>query len=168
MIRGKELTLEEYRNSWFQRFASNTKLSIATTKSEDKTSTARAGLGIEFVLINEGDPRMDEEYAQDLIDIHKNILKKVSTMGGPEATPQQLKEAATAYNPDIEKVKAKAEKKAAQKPMWTIAIGQSWVSSTGLYSDLRGEGMGVWTTYRQRIGDESKTRQVFILIFHQN
>ncbi len=156
LIRGNELTLEDYRNSWFQRFASNTKLSIATTKSEDKTSTARAGLGIEFVIINEGDPRMDEEYSQDLINIHKDILKKVSTTGGAKATLQQLKEAAMAYNPDIEKVKAKAEKKAAQKPMWTIAIGQSWVSPTGLYSDLRGEGMGVWTTYRQKVGEQSQ------------
>lgn len=156
LIRGNELTLEDYRNSWFQRFASNTKLSIATTKSDDKTSTARAGVGIEFVLINEGDPRMDEEYAQNLINIQKEILEKVRTMGGAKATPQQLKEATMAYNPEIEKVKAKAEKKAGQKPMWIVALGQSWVSPTGLYSDLRGEGMGAWTTYRQRVGDESQ------------
>jgi hypothetical protein len=156
LIRGNELTLEDYRNSWFQRFVSNAKLSIATTKSTDNTSVARAGLGIEFVIINEGDPRMDTEYAQDLIDIQKDILKQVSTMGGPKATPQQLKEAATAFNPSIEKAKAKAEKKAAQQPMWTVAIGQSWISPTGLYSDLRGEGMGFWTTYRQKVGEESQ------------
>jgi hypothetical protein len=156
LIRGNDLTLEDYRSSWFQRFASNTKFSIATTKSEDKTSTVRAGLGIEFVLINEGDPRMDEEYANDLLKIQGDILKEVSKIGGPKATPQKLKEAATAFNPEIEKVKARAEKRAGQKPMWTVALGQSWVSPTGLYSNLQGEGMGAWTTYRQKVGDESQ------------
>jgi hypothetical protein len=156
LIRGNGLTLEQYRESGIQRFLANTKLSIATTKASDSIGTARAGLGIEFVIINEGDPRLDAQFSQDLVAIQGKILDKVGEMGGPNATPQQLKEIAEAFNPDIQKAKARAEKRAGQKPMWTAAFGQSWVSPTGLYSDLRGEGMGFWTTYRVSMSDDAQ------------
>jgi hypothetical protein len=160
LIKGNGLTLEEYRNSGFQRFLANTKLSIATTKATDNSSIARAGLGLEFVLLNEGDPRRDLDLSQDLLNIQAEINDKVREVGGPKATPQLLKETAAAFNPKIQAAKTRAEIRAGKQPMWTAAIGQSWVSPTGLYGDLRGEGMGLWTTYRHSINDDAQ------LLFH--
>jgi hypothetical protein len=152
LIRGNGLTLEEYKSSWIQRFMSNIKLSIATTKALDNVSTARAALGLEFVLINDGDPRMDQIYNAEIEKLQKSIVDDVN----PRSTPDELKAAAEKKNADIKKAKAAAEKRSSQQKMWTVALGQSWVSSTGSYSDLIGEGMGFWTTYRQPLGDEAQ------------
>jgi hypothetical protein len=155
LLRGNGLTLEEYKNSELQRFLANTKLSIATTVAGD---AARAGLGLEFVLINEGDPRRDDVYKAKVIEIQNNlILKRIRESGGPgKLTMAEKKAILDASDPNIEEAKKEAEKRSGQKPMWTVAFGQSWVSPTTLYSDLRGEGMGFWTTYRLGAGNDSQ------------
>ena len=157
LIRGNDFTLEEYvnDNSGFQRFLANTTLSVATSRADD---TARAAIGLEFVLLNEGDPRMDKQYSSDLLGIQQKILKKVQEeFKGTNATPDQLKEALKEAKPVIIKeIKTAAERRSAQKAIWTIAAANSWFSPTKSYADLRGEGMGFWTTYKTGIGGDSQ------------
>jgi hypothetical protein len=157
LIRGNELTLDDYKKSDFQWFLSNTKLSIATTKSLDDIG-ARAGLGIEFTILNNGDLRRDQEYQDKIIDLQqKLILKKFRDAGGPgKLSGAEQKAILDASDVNIEAVKKEAEQLSGQKAIWTAAIGQSWVSPTGLYSDLRGEGMGLWTTYSMGVGGNSQ------------
>jgi hypothetical protein len=60
LIRGTDFTLSEYREktSGFKRFLANTKISIAANSKFD--TGGRLGLGAEFILLNEGDPRLDD------------------------------------------------------------------------------------------------------------
>jgi hypothetical protein len=155
LIRGNALTLEDYKKSDLQRFLSNIKLSIATTKAMDNVGAARAGLGLEFTILNEGDLRRDSIYSEEIKAALDEPLKKIRDAKTP-LTPAEKQEILNSSDPNVKKVKMKAEQRAAQKPIWTAALGQSWVSPTGLYSDLRGEGMGFWTTYRMGTGGDSQ------------
>jgi hypothetical protein len=151
LIREKGLTLSEYRSSEFKRFLANTKLSVATSPASD---IKRVGLGVEFVLQNDGDLRKNEQLFQ-CIDRIIDVAK-----GDPDMGEEERKEILEMRSPKFSEAKAAAEADGARGTMWTVALGSSWVSSTAKYSDLRGEGMGFWTTYKKGIGTNSQ------LLFH--
>jgi hypothetical protein len=153
LTRAKGLTLAEYRSSEFQRFLANTKLSIATTKA-DNSGSARIGVGLEFVLQNDGDLRKNEQLL--------NCIEKIiaDSPGTPDMTKEDLAKLLIEREPKFAAAKKAAESDGDSRTMWTAAVGSSWVSPTEKYSDLRGEGMGVWTTYKKGIGTNSQ------LLFH--
>lgn len=179
IIRGTDFTLADYRdpNHGFQRFLANTKISIATSKSD---TTTRIGIGAEFILIDDGDLRFDDK----LFERFKTILSNQPApspsrpVPPPNPTPdlqkkydnelQQYEEAEIkkfeAYNisikADITAAKKEARKRAAQKPIWNLGIATSLISPTGRYFNFGSDGMGVWTTYKRGIGGDSE------LIFH--
>jgi hypothetical protein len=155
LIRGNGFSLAEYRdkNSWLTRFLANTKLSIATTKATDSVGTARLGVGVEFVLINDGDLRRNETFFPELEEI-------VSKVPPPGSDLVALADYNNGIQRSIEDAKTKARREAEQQAMWNLAFSSGWVSPTGRYSDLRGEGIGVWSTYRRGIGTDSQ------LVFH--
>jgi hypothetical protein len=181
LIRGKELTLADYRNSGFERFLANTKLSIATQRTVDNSGPARVGVGVEFFLINDGDLRTDSCLSQDtryIAEREENptlkpctsaLLPKAGTTE-PSFTPcipgreEECRREKAIYLEYIDKqyLKAKeaAEKRAEQASIWTVALGSSWVSPNGSYNNLQGEGMGFWTTYKTGVGTNSQ------LLFH--
>jgi hypothetical protein len=148
---GTGFTLADYRkpNAGFQRFLANTKVSIATAGSEKE---ALLGIGAEFILLNEGDPRFDETLFNDFREILKD-------QPPPDAN-------LIAFNNSIKQriivAKEQAKKRSEQKETWTLGIGASLVSSTGRYYDFRGNGMGIWTTYKRGMGGNSE------LILHGN
>lgn len=151
LIREKGLTLSEYRSSEFQRFLANTKLSVATHTA---SGSRRVGVGVEFVLQDDSDLRKNEQLFQ-CID---RIISENS--GDPGMTAEERKEILEKRTPKFSEAKAAAEADGDRGTMWTVALGSSWVSPTEKYSDLRGEGMGFWTTYRKGIGTNSQ------LLFH--
>jgi hypothetical protein len=143
LLRGTGFTLGEYRNqnAWLTRFLANTKVSVATSTSD--SSTARLGFGVEFVLINEGDPRFDEILMNDFRVILAN-------------QPQDFDAFDRSIKDQVRAAKDRARKRAAQKSIWTLGIGTSLISSTGRYFDFRGDGSGLWTTYRTGLGGDSE------------
>jgi hypothetical protein len=151
LVREKGLTLSEYRSSEFQRFLANTKLSVATHTA---SGSRRVGVGAEFVLQNDGDLRKNEQLFQ-CIDRIIDVAK-----GDPDMGEEERKEILEMRSPKFSAAKAAAEADGDRGTMWTVALGSSWVSPTEKYSDLRGEGMGFWTTYRKGIGTNSQ------LLFH--
>lgn len=148
LARGTGFTLEDYLkpNAGFERFLANSKISIATGGRE---STSRLGLGAEFILLNEGDPRLDQELLKD-------FQKIVDTLQPFDPTDPDY----TAYNnsikPKIILAKNRAKKRALEKPIWTLGIGTSLISTTGKYFDFRGDGTGVWTTFKTGLGGDSE------------
>jgi hypothetical protein len=148
LARGTGFTLEEYRspNSGFQRFLANTKISVATSKSD---TTARFGVGAEFILLNEGDFRLDPE----LLEEFKGIVKDLPPFDS--ADPDY-----TAFNDSLKRkiqpAKNRARKKAAQKPIWSLGFATSLASTTGKYFDFKGDGTGLWTTYKTGLGGDSE------------
>ncbi len=161
LIRGDSLTLEDYRKSWFQRFFANTKLSIATVPAPG--STARAALGVEFMLVNDSDPRIDTEYQKKINEISESIpipakFKICTPSSCPSKTerPELIKFIQEKIVPYVEEAQKDAKRRLEQKNVWVVGLGQSWVSPTRSYQNLQGEGMGFWTTYKQGLGGNSK------------
>jgi hypothetical protein len=159
LIRGDSLTLEEYRKSWFQRFLANTKLSVATLPAPG--SSARAALGVEFMLINDGDPRIDMEYQDKINEISKSIPEKfkictASSCPSKNEPAELTKFIQKEISPFVEIAQKDAKQRLEQKNTWVVGLGQSWVSTTKSYQNLQGEGMGFWTTYKQGLGGNSK------------
>jgi hypothetical protein len=158
LFRGSGVTLEEYQTDGLSRFLSNTSLSIATSK-EPSSETTRLGVGLQVVLINNGDRRMSDEYLKRLEGFAASVtqdagwsdLSKEEQNKKIAAQLQKFKESDDYVN-EISRLE--------KEPIWTAAVGTSFLSSTGRYSDLRGDGAGFWTTYRQGIGGNSQ------LIFH--
>jgi hypothetical protein len=58
----------------------------------------------------------------------------------------------------IETAKNEARDRLTQQPIWNVGIGTSLVSSSGKYYDLRGDGMGIWSTYKTGVGGKSELR----------
>jgi hypothetical protein len=185
LIRGTDFTLSEYREktSGFKRFLASTKISIAANSKSD--TGGRLGLGAEFILLNEGDPRLDDilinEFDAILSDqpsptslkrfLPANVVIANPATGQIIATDEQKKDAEKqrdeadkirfkqyddAKKIDLEKAKTRAVARASQKSLWTVGVGTSLVSNTGKYFDFRGDGTGVWTTYRIGMGGTSE------------
>jgi hypothetical protein len=148
---GTGFTLADYRKpgAGFQRFLANTKISIATAGSEKE---ALLGIGAEFILLNEGDPRFDETLFSDLRKILDN-------QPPPDA---DLTTFNNSIKPQIIAAKERAKKRSEQKETWVLGVGTSLVSSSGRYYDFRGNGIGLWSTYKRGLGGNSE------LILHGN
>lgn len=143
---GPGFTLSDYRKSGFQRFLANTKISIATAPSDQ---AANLGLGAEFILLNDGDPRLDDELFDDL-----RMATEVPTP--PPLTPAEVDAFNSSIKDKIIAAKKRAKDRSEQKETWVLGIGTSLVSSSSRYYDLRGNGMGVWTTYKRGMGSGSE------------
>jgi hypothetical protein len=143
---GPGFTLSDYRKSGFQRFLANTKISIATASSDQG---ANLGLGAEFIILNDGDPRFDDKLFDDL-----RAATEVPTP--PPSTPAEVDAFNSSIKDKIIAAKKRAKDRSEQKETWVLGIGTSLVSSSSRYYDLRGNGMGVWTTYKRGMGSGSE------------
>jgi hypothetical protein len=175
LFRGPGITLEEYRkNEGLEQFLSNLSLSIATDK-ETSSETARVGIAAQFTILNQGDRRIDPEYSKVLNSFAKLITEDIAFVDSlKDLTAEQRNQAiATKYkkwqespceiDPTTKEEKpcfAREINRLEKKPIWTVAVGSSFITPNGRYSDLRGDGMGIWSTYRQGIGGNTQ------LIFH--
>jgi hypothetical protein len=143
---GTGFTLADYRKYGFQRFLANTKISIATAQSDQG---ANLGLGAEFILLNDGDPRFDDKLFDDL-------RKATDPPNPPPLTPTEVDIFNSSIKTKIIDAKKRAKDRSEQKETWVLGIGTSLVSSSNRYYDLRGNGMGVWTTYKRGLGSGSE------------
>jgi hypothetical protein len=148
LARGTNFTLEDYTNptAGFDRFLANSKISIATGSRD---SISRIGLGAEFILLNEGDPRMD----QKLLEEFQSIVDTLPPFDPKDPDYTVYK---NSINPRILAAKNSAKKRALPKPIWTVGVGTSLISSTGKNFDFRGDGTGVWSTFKTGLGGDSE------------
>ena len=155
VIRGTNFTLEEYRNNDLNRFLANTKLSVATTRTD---TSARIGVGIEFILLNDGDPRKDDLLLKDLSNV---IVKSLNRDDAPPpGSPQEELDSFRdkIINPAILAVKNNpvTKKRLEQQQIWSVGFAESWVSPTANYRNFRNNGSGIWSTYKNGLGGESQ------------
>ena len=156
LFRGPGITLEEYRkNEELQQFLSNMSISIATNK-ETSSDAARVGVAAQFTLLNQGDRRIDPDYLE--------VLNKFATKitGDPELTtgktPEEVNNIVSEKFKNFKNSKDYTDEinRLEKKPIWTVAVGSSFITPSGRYSDLRGDGTGIWSTYRQGIGGNTQ------------
>lgn len=164
IIRGTDFTLQDYRESYLNRLLANTKLSVATSKSD---TSARLGIGIEFIIFSDGDPRQDDLLLNELKSVIVKSLAS-STAPSPGAPQPELdKFARDVLKPALEEVKNSPtnKRRLEQKQSLSLGLATSWLSPTANYRDFRSDGSGIWTTYQQGIGTES---QVILHGFYRN
>jgi hypothetical protein len=161
LIKGTNFTLAEYRNDGFQQFLARTKFSVATSKSD---TNARLGSGAEFILIDQGDPRLDTPLLGEInsiLDKQPPPIKQ-DLRETPENFDKRQKRYFKAYDdslkPLIEDAKNQARDRLTQQPIWNVGFGSSLVSTSGKYFDLRSDGMGIWSTYKTGLGGKSEIR----------
>jgi hypothetical protein len=141
LVSGPSFTLADYRKDEFRRFLANTKISIATASSDQG---ANLGLGAEFILLNDGDPRFDKDLFDD--------LRKATESPDPLPPNFDVEAFNNSIKPKIIEAKKRAKIRSEGKETWVLGIGTSLVSSSNRYYDFRGNGMGVWTTYKRGMG----------------
>jgi hypothetical protein len=169
LFRGPGITLEEYKkNEELQQFLSNMSLSIATNK-ETSSDAARVGIAAQFTILNQGDRRIDPDYSKVLNGFAASITEDNDFIDSlKDLTAEQRNQKIAAKYKNWQELPCEKEKpcfareinRLEKKPIWTVAVGSSFITPNGRYSDLRGDGMGVWSTYRQGIGGNAQ------LIFH--
>jgi hypothetical protein len=155
IIRGTDFTLQEYRESYIARLLANTKLSVATKKTD---TSANIGIGMEFILFSDGDPRQDDLLLNELKTVIFETLKSPSAPQ-PDALQSELdKFAQNVIKPALAAVKNKPEnkKRLEQKQSLSMGLATSWISPTANYRDFRSDGSGIWTTYQNGIGNDSQ------------
>jgi hypothetical protein len=166
LIRGNDFTLSDYRSNNFQRFLANTKLSLATSKVPDNNGPLRAAWGLEFMIFNDGDPRMDDVYLNAILQAQNDSTRAVNQLIEEEKKRTGLPVSDERKQEILQQVVEERAKKVAgiaktrlekeQQRAWTVGIGQSWASPNGNPNNLRADGMGFWTAYRQGLGGNSK------------
>lgn len=155
IIRGTEFTLQEYRESYLARLLASTKLSVATKKTD---TSAHIGIGMEFILFSDDDPRQDDLLLTELKAVISETLKSQNAPlpGAPQVDLDNF--AQNVLKPALASVKNKPENKRRleQKQSLSMGLATSWISPTANYRDFRGDGSGIWTTYQKGIGNDSQ------------
>lgn len=155
IIRGTDFTLQEYRESYLARLLANTKLSVATKKTD---TSANIGIGMEFILFSDGDPRQDDLLLTELKTVITKTLegKDAPVPGASQADLDKF--AQNVLKPALAEVKNKPENKRRleQKQSLSMGLATSWISPTANYRDFRGDGSGIWTTYQKGVGNDSQ------------
>ena len=163
IIKNTDFTLQEYRESYLSRFLANTKFSVATKKEDN---SARLGVGVEFILFRDGDPRLDDQLLDGLEKVMVDGVSKLDPKDctkepDPKACQDEFDTVAKdVLRPALEAVKTKNKRRLEQKQSLSLGFATSWVSPTANYRDFRSDGSGIWTTYQTGIGNDSQ------LIFH--
>lgn len=160
LLRGQELTLGEYRQSFITRVLSNTQLSLATAKaSSSQDKAVRAALGLQVTIFNLGDPRLDTELdkgfkAVDDMHERQRPIPRPSPVGTPQkeidkqraAYEKALQEWDVAFEKDFDKEREKARRRNWNNSSWIIGIAPSWISDKAALDSLSWDGGGFWTT----------------------
>jgi hypothetical protein len=153
LLRSSGMTLGEYQNDW-NRFLSNTSLSIATN-AVGTGEASRLGLGVQFVLMNNGDKRTNNQYLGVLENFSIAITQDPKIGGLPkEERDKQIQERINNFKKSDEYISE--IKKLEREAIWTLAAGTSFIAPTGRFSDLTGDGAGLWTTYRSGISENTQ------------
>ena len=169
LFNGQNVTLDRYNRERLTRLLTRTQFSFAAVKgSSDDDPTTKLSLGLNFTLLDDGDPRIyrpgKEGDVLTCLDTRLNgFLEKLPPVSPvPQETfVERGKAAADAFlAANGDRIKAIAEqcreegrKAHWNKTSWTLAFAPSWISKTGDSSDFKWNGGAVWTSYALGVGD---------------
>ncbi|HYH06319.1 MAG TPA: hypothetical protein VEK11_04580 [Thermoanaerobaculia bacterium] len=153
VFKGPKLTFPNYRGSRYQQFFSRMKLSAATTKASADAQDAHAAVGLLFVPIDSGDPRLDAGLAtcigeainftpaQEPVPVNPNASTSVAV---PLAEQQQ--KALLKCHKDLEKRRNDTW----NARSWMIGVAAASVTDDGKVENLQSDGIGIWTSYSRQ------------------
>lgn len=157
LLNGANVSLNSYRSSRWQRFASRAQLSFGTAKgiSSDDEST-RVGLGFRFTFLDLGDPRMstelDQKFSEMINKLHQNKASAPPAklnLDKPEETFKALQEASdkeTAWlKNEWRPIQDEFRAKSWNRTRWDGAFAPTWINTgDGSY---RWDGASVWSSF---------------------
>lgn len=166
LFNGQNVTLDRYNKERLTRFLTRTQFSFAAAKgSSDDDPTTKLSLGLNFTLLDDGDPRI---YRPDREDDVLTCFQKNLPFEEPPVPPQLPGESDADHQkkvdafrqavlqraePVAEKCRQNGRKSSWNRTSWTLAFAPSWISKTGNSSDFKWNGGAVWSSYALGVGD---------------
>ena len=150
---GNKLTIQEYQDSRWKQFLARTTLSVGTTKGTTSSDSAtRLAVGIRFTIFDKGDPRLDEQYLEDLDKAVQAVLDATTPVPPGSSTEdvdkheKALTELIKNKTGPIDTARENARKANWNKSSMVVAFAPSWISKSGGSSDLSYNGGAAWAS----------------------
>lgn len=142
LLAGKNKTLADYRDHYSIRFLSRTQFSFATAKgAQDKDPSLKLALGLHFIFFDNGDPRLDDVYINELQSAYDDLGFIDPEDPGAEGAARVKWQAATA------KARKDAKARNWNRSSWSLGIAPSWIDKTGDSGNYDWNGGAVWTSF---------------------
>lgn len=149
---GDDLSLAEYRDNRFARFASHIQLSMGASKGTDNNDkSAKIAAGIRATIFDFGDPRMDTEFDKYFVD----TCKRVSDKYGP--IPPMISDAERATINNSMQMDIENELKpyrdiiahnSVNQPALDVGLSPLWISDDGQSNNLTWGGLAAWSSFK--------------------
>lgn len=155
LINGKSLTLSEYNNNkWLYRF----RISGATSRSEEPSSTTDFAFGFRVTLNDESDLRANANYIKDATDLSEKIQSlydEKRLILGPTAEPKMIEKLPDIIEKKNELINSFIEKWSEEK--WNgniseLAFASKIASSDSLFNNVRLSKYSLWYSAAYGIG----------------
>jgi hypothetical protein len=141
LLSGSSKTLRDYQDSYAVRFLSRTQFSFATSKgAQDTDPSLKLALGLHMTLFDNGDPRLDREFINDL-------GKAFFALGyiDPE-DPAAVADANRRWKTITDEARTNARKRNWNKSSWSLGLAPSWIDKTGNSGHYDWNGGAAWTS----------------------
>lgn len=141
LLSGSSKTLKDYQDSYAVRFLSRTQFSFATSKgAQDTDPSLKLALGLHMTLFDNGDPRLDREFINDLGKAFFNL-----GYIDPE-DPASVAAANKKWKTITEEARTNARKRNWNKSSWSLGLAPSWIDKTGNSGHYDWNGGAAWTS----------------------
>lgn len=166
VFNGQNVTLDTYQKDSLARFLTRTQFSFAAVKgSSEEDPTTKLSLGLNFTLLDAGDPRIYRpgEEGDVLSCFNEKIVFNMPPVSpvpretfyerGKAAVEDYMRINGDSIKAIAEECREKSRKKNWNKTSWNLAFAPSWISKTGNSSEFKWNGGAVWTSYALGVGD---------------
>lgn len=147
---GNEVTIQDYRNSYLTQLLSRTQFSFATVKgASDGDKSTKLGLGLNFTLWDNGDPRQDMDLEQCFntrLGAVISTFKPIPPLSSVAEQDLERKRRTTLLQGAAEECRVESRKKNWGKSSWTVGAAGSWISPTGETRNFKWNGGAFWTS----------------------
>lgn len=169
LFNGQNVTLDSYNKDRLTRLLTRTQFSLAAVKgSSEEDPTTKLSLGLNFTLLDNGDPRIYRpgEEGDVLTCFNERIIFNMPPVSpvpretfyerGAAAVEDYMRINGDSIKAIAEECREAGRKKHWNKTSWNLAFAPSWISKTGNSSDFKWNGGAVWSSYALGIGNSSQ------------
>lgn len=149
LFAGDGLDIQEYWASYPRRLLARFQVSLATVKgAENEDEATRIALGFRATPFDLGDPRLDRALAQCFTDDLQFTTPPAlpPSMGGAPTAAASVAGASAAREAAAKGCRTASRKRNWNRSAWDIGVAPTWTSEDGSIGDLKGTGVGVWTS----------------------
>jgi hypothetical protein len=173
LFAGRNKTLYDYQHNYSIRLLSRTELSFATSKgAQDKDPSLKVALGLHITFFDNGDPRLDETYINELSNAFYN-----SAAGQfiDPSDPAAVAAARKSWLTNVDDIRKAAKARNWNKSSWSVGVAPSWVDKTGDSGRYEWNGGAAWTSLAYGFDTEpftntglDKTSQLILHLRYRN